>query len=127
MGDFNDEPSDRSISEILSSTCDTLNLEKHQLINLMCENKKNDEFTYFYKYLFMKQKLVLDQFIVSANFLKPDNRFNIDKNKAYIFKPDWLLIKDSEGNQKPFSTYTGPHYNGGFSDHLPVYIVVRSL
>jgi hypothetical protein len=122
MGDFNDEPSDKSISQILSAKCDTSNLTKSDLYNLMCENKISGEWTYFYKYLFMRQKLLIDQFIVSSNLLHTTGKYYIDKRKGYIFKPDWILKTDKEGDNKPFSTYTGPHYNGGFSDHLPVYI-----
>lgn len=124
MGDFNDEPFDKSLYEILQAKCNTDGNTK--LVNLMCEIKAEGHFTYFYKYLFIAQKNVLDQFIVSANLLDTNSKLQINKGKAYIFNPEWLLKKDNKGNIMPFSTYRGPRYNGGYSDHLPVYIDLKS-
>ncbi|MDE6515906.1 MAG: endonuclease [Bacteroidales bacterium] len=43
--------------------------------------------------------------------------------RADIFKRDFLLTEDKTYfGQKPFRTFVGPAYQGGYSDHLPVYI-----
>lgn len=43
--------------------------------------------------------------------------------RAAIFKRDFLLTEDKTYfGQKPFRTFVGPQYHGGYSDHLPVYI-----
>ena len=40
-----------------------------------------------------------------------------------VFRPPFLLIPDeSYGGKKPFRTYEGYRYSGGFSDHLPILI-----
>lgn len=40
---------------------------------------------------------------------------------AEVFAPCWLLTEDERyTGMKPFRTYTGYRYSGGFSDHLPV-------
>lgn len=38
---------------------------------------------------------------------------------------DWLLIEDDRyGGKKPFRSWQGPRYLGGYSDHLPIYIEI---
>ena len=40
-----------------------------------------------------------------------------------VFRPPFLLISDgSFGGRKPFRTYEGYSYAGGFSDHLPILV-----
>jgi endonuclease/exonuclease/phosphatase family metal-dependent hydrolase len=40
-----------------------------------------------------------------------------------LFAPDFLLVVDEKYmGRKPFRTYTGMNYLGGYSDHLPVMI-----
>jgi hypothetical protein len=41
----------------------------------------------------------------------------------HIFEEDFLLEDDEKFfGKKPFRTYVGMKYAGGFSDHLPVYV-----
>ena len=43
--------------------------------------------------------------------------------EAIIFDAGFLLEEDEKYyGKKPFRTYLGPRYHGGFSDHLPVYL-----
>ena len=45
------------------------------------------------------------------------------KLKVELFAPDFLLVDDEKYmGRKPFRTYTGMNYLGGYSDHLPVMI-----
>lgn len=45
------------------------------------------------------------------------------KLKVELFAPDFLLVNDEKYlGRKPFRTYTGMTYLGGYSDHLPVII-----
>ena len=123
MGDFNDEPTDKSIKEILRTKGDTININDLDLFNVMFKKKMKNEWTYFYKYNFITQKYLFDQFIISPNLIKTHKQgVEITLGETNIFKPEWILTSDNDGNKKPFSTYTGPHYNGGFSDHLPIFI-----
>jgi len=39
----------------------------------------------------------------------------------FLLEPD-----KTHGGQKPFRTYLGPRYNGGISDHLPVWLRIKS-
>jgi len=69
---------------------------------------------------------LFDQFIVSGNLLnrKPGKGASIGAPYAYIFKPDWLLYKSKNGEMQPNRTASSKAYFGGYSDHMPVYLIV---
>jgi predicted extracellular nuclease len=111
MGDFNDEPSDKSISRVLV-TDDLHNLflplEQKNLIG---------------SYKFGDQWNFLDQIIVSKNLLQKDRPFHVIAETATIFQADFLLVEDrTHGGKRPKKTFNGRKYEGGYSDHLPVFV-----
>ena len=66
---------------------------------------------------------VLDQIIVSGNLLNENSNFHTRMEDVHIFDADFLLADDLKYlGKQPFRTYIGMKYNGGFSDHLPVYL-----
>jgi endonuclease/exonuclease/phosphatase family metal-dependent hydrolase len=113
MGDFNDYPDNLSISSDLRAEMPVINPGNKTLYNLMLPminnsdggtNKHQGDWG------------ILDQMLVSGNLLKRTK-------KATIFAPDFLLTSDERWlGRKPFRTYNGMTYQGGFSDHLPVYL-----
>ncbi len=107
MGDFNDEPNDKSIQELTKS---------ENLTNLTAKYTKKGEGTYHYWKT--KEWNKLDQIIISSKFHA--SKANSIKVEYQIFKPNWILIK--EGNEMVPSKTFAKGYNGGYSDHLPVYI-----
>ena len=111
-GDFNDEPTDSSIYYYLKAHSDTSFNDKGVLFNYMYEKKNNGEGSYKYRY----EWNMLDQIIISKGLYN-------SKNKATILKEDWLLKEDERYTGKTiYRTYYGPRYQGGFSDHLPVFL-----
>lgn len=96
LGDFNVPAND----EVLSKT-----LCKEDLINLSPLSKEQS-----YKYQGKWQ--TIDHIIVSKN-MEIDN--------FHVGNFPFLLEADSRGGKKPFRTYIGMRYNGGVSDHLPVF------
>jgi len=50
---------------------------------------------------------------------------SLKNNEATVFNADFLLEEDKNGKKRPYRTYMGPVYKGGFSDHLPIYIDLR--
>lgn len=108
-GDFNDTPSDSSLSLL---TTDTL----LNLVKPLMNKKKNNKGTLKYRHSWQ----VFDQFLVSNNC----SSFTIS---SAIFSPSWLLIKDKKyGGVKPFRTFQGPIYKGGISDHLPILLTLKT-
>lgn len=116
MGDFNDQPENQSLLRILKARLSTENFIIGGLYNLdgLTDNKFGS-----YKYRGAWNKF--DQIIVSGNLLTSDLKINVDPASFEIFHTEFLLIEDEKYlGSKPFSTYSGYRYKGGFSDHLPV-------
>ena len=115
MGDFNDYPSSRSVSEVLGAERVTdAGVSPSSLYNLMAGKRGG---TYRYK----GEWGMLDQFIVSGTLLSPSSPIGTDKGKARPLAFPFLLEEDEQyGGDTPFRTYRGMRYHGGYSDHLPV-------
>ena len=113
MGDLNDAPTDKSLTQSLNAQEWTQNAttDAKMLYNLGTPVAKRNEGTIYYK-----GWLVFDQIIVSGNLLN-----KTDKEET-VFKANFMVFTDKAGNKLPNRTYTGPIYRGGYSDHFPVYI-----
>ena len=49
------------------------------------------------------------------------SRGGFSKAEFKVLQAPFLLVRDNtHSGYKPFRTYSGPRYNGGVSDHLPV-------
>lgn len=71
--------------------------------------------------------MLIDQMWVSKPLLMSD-RFYVKSQTAKVFHPDWLLEKDKTyGGVKPNRTYAGYQYHGGFSDHLPLMLTLKTM
>jgi len=122
MGDFNDEPWDESVKVVLNAKLDSIKIEKGDLLNLMSKYEK-DWLMGTSKY--KEDWSVIDQFIISANLLSEQNAIQVSDKGAQIHNLEFLLEDDkTHGGEKPFRMFTGYRYNGGFSDHLPIFLDV---
>lgn len=121
MGDFNDYPSNKSIYEVLKATEPTTGtVHDGSLYNLMAYYDRTGKMG---TNKFHGQWGVLDQLIVSGHLLEAESAIHVDKSIGYIYHPDFLLQQDKTYlGCKPFRTYSGYRYLGGYSDHLPVYL-----
>ena len=120
MGDFNDHPTNKSLSQTLGAKSIRSPLRKKHLYNLFHHRTKEPEFG---SYKYQGKWDPLDQFIISGNLFMEENPIQVKNNEAHIFKADFLLEDDDRYyGKKPYRTNVGPRYIGGFSDHLPIYI-----
>lgn len=104
MGDFNDYPEDESLTM----------LYPYDLHNL---TKGKRPGTYKYKGSWG----IFDQILVSGSLLSKDSSVRTSRDKCHILTHPFLLEEDEQyGGEKPFRTYNGMKYQGGYSDHLPV-------
>lgn len=110
MGDYNDNPNDRSI--------------KHYLLNNNLYNP--------FESLFDKGKgtvthenkwLLFDQIIISQNFF--GGNVTLSYKHANIFSEHFLKSWKGKRKGNPFRTYIGKWHQGGYSDHFPVYITLE--
>ena len=120
MGDFNDYPSNESIQKVLQvkpPLSDETRNDK-TLYHLLSDSRGQKEWgTYKYK----NQWGVLDHFIVSGSLLNSTSTFFTSQNQTEIIRlPFHLTVDEKYGGTKPFRTYNGMHYLGGYSDHLPI-------
>lgn len=123
MGDFNDEPTNKSILHILSATNKRKNLDYRDLFNMMYDmhNSGNEG-----SVTNRNSWLMFDQIIVSTSLLNTGNGYHLSYGDGKIFKNKNVLITDTEtGFSSPFGTYDGAKYLGGVSDHLPVFIILK--
>jgi hypothetical protein len=122
MGDFNDEPDQPAISETLKAAGFTSRTTSKNLVNLMASkvNRLNEG-----THKFQGKWAILDQFMVTGNFILDEKGLKTSPGSAHIFKGSFLMEEDERFlGGKPVRTYTGPRYTGGFSDHLPIYLDV---
>ncbi len=117
MGDFNDEPGDRSIKEILKAGDPDEKNDSSLLVNLMYPLYKRGYGTHF-RVNNITEPSVLDQIIVSFSMLYEGNKIRLEGHMGHIYQNEFLIDKK---NGRPLRTYQGLKYLGGFSDHLPVY------
>ena len=115
MGDFNDEPGDPSISDVLNAQPLTNTIYDSGLYNLSYEDYRDGKGTITYKDIDVTWYL-FDQIIVSGALIN-GRGLKINGRKNHIFKADWLIK-----NGRPFRAYQAPIYRGGFSDHLPIFL-----
>lgn len=122
-GDFNDYPDNKSILEILSANQNFENIKPNTLYNLSANLFKTKNIG---SHKYQGEWGVLDQFIVSGNLLNSENKMYTSLDDVTIFNKKFLLESDdSYYGFKPNRTYIGYKYNGGYSDHLPTYLILN--
>lgn len=120
MGDFNDDPTNFSIAQTLKAKTATTAPFGNQLYNLSFDLMRTSKTGTHY---FQGHWQVIDQMIVSGGLLIPLNGLIANPQNSHICADDFLLQIDKRNiGSKPFPTYSGPRYIGGYSDHLPVYL-----
>lgn len=113
MGDFNDEPGDRSLSTILGSTTDKtafLRNPSGKLYNCWGESREKGS----YRYRGRWQKL--DQVLLNEGMLDTAGLRLAGKGFSCFHIPHM----ESEPGGAPWATYRGTEYLGGYSDHFPL-------
>ncbi|NLJ07249.1 MAG: endonuclease [Sphingobacteriales bacterium] len=117
-GDFNDEPSNISISQTLGARLDSNDIKASGLYNLFGYSEAKGKGSYKFRLEWDQ----IDQIIVSSAFFNDKGNLFISKSGGKIFSEDWLMEEDTKyQGKKPWRTYNDTHYNGGYSDHLPVF------
>ncbi len=109
MGDFNTDPDDpylKSLSKRLFNPA------------LKIYNQNKGTLSHHYQWH------LFDQIMLSHNFKSDHNLHYIDFK---IFNPSFLKKHRGKDKGKPFRSYKGRHYLGGYSDHFPVYVLLEKV
>ncbi|WP_287641321.1 endonuclease/exonuclease/phosphatase family protein [Bacteroides sp.] len=131
MGDFNDYPHNKSIRQVLGaqllpentsenadSSVVAAQPDPYGLYHLLAHQAAHRK--HFGSYKYRGEWGLLDHIIVSGTLLLPDAPCHT--RGGDVFAPDFLLAPDKKyGDRQPFRTYYGMKYQGGYSDHLPVW------
>ena len=124
MGDFNDDPGDKSISECLGAKLNPKKLSQGDMYNPYWQMHKDGYGTLVYNDLWN----LFDNIVVSDNVVNaPSGTLKLwkPKNAKYygnIFKGEFLFQKEGQYKGYPLRTYSGNNFQNGWSDHLPVYL-----
>jgi len=112
MGDFNDNPSNDSL-ELMETESNLYNPFKTVLSHEKGSLNYNFQWNLF------------DQILFSTNFFDVNNS-NLSFTNANVFNTKSLTQYHGKYKGQPFRTYVGKKYKGGYSDHFPVYIQLKS-
>lgn len=125
MGDFNDEPFNRSVTNYALGLKDSKQVRskrsrKPYLLNLMWDLQNDANGTHYYSSWGM-----LDQILVNRPLLRSDSSLRLVADSCEIFRPSELLKSGKPrrfGRPSKRSSYDVE----GYSDHLPVCVRIRS-
>ena len=136
MGDFNDYPTNQSIQKVLEAEAPPITTQEPastlnstnpstivpsslKLYHLLARKAKSKSFG---SYKYRGEWGLLDHLIVSGTLLNQSSHFFTSEERANVCLLPFLLKEDEKyGDKEPFRTYKGMKYQGGISDHLPVY------
>ena len=118
MGDFNDNPTNESVKDILKSFKNLQGIKIREMYNPMYNMYKEGYGTNAHRDTWS----LFDQIILSKSFLDKEDYKSYRFYKAGIFSEEYLI--NSEGRYKgyPFRSFNRGTYTGGYSDHFPVYV-----
>ncbi len=117
MGDFNDDPTNKSIRKVLDTKAEKSNTEIGELFNPMESMLRKGMGTLAYR----DGWNLFDQIILSHGLLGNDYS-TYQFYRAGIYNPDYLLTPSGQFKGYPFRSYDYGGYTGGYSDHFPVYV-----
>ncbi len=116
MGDFNDDPHNKSFKKVLKTEADKKNLPENSLYNPMESMLKSGKGSLAYRDAWN----LFDQIYMTSNLINTKQGFQF--YKAGIFNKPYLITQNGQFKGYPFRTYGYSGYEGGYSDHFPVYI-----
>ena len=122
MGDLNDDPDSKSILTHLKTKKKIEQTEPKDIYNPMYQMYKRGIGSYAYR----DNWSLIDQIIISYGLLNPaKNSFKYVS--AHVYTDPLIMLKTQVGSYEdyPYRTYAGGAYQGGYSDHFPVYIILK--
>ena len=120
MGDFNDDPVNKSVQDILGAVGDRDEVNENSILyNPMMSFYKRGIGTSCYR----DKWNVLDQVHVSPSLLE-ESDVSWYFSKAGIYNPSYLYNKKARYKGYPFRSFAGGKFTGGYSDHFPVYTLL---
>ncbi|MHA1126319.1 MAG: endonuclease/exonuclease/phosphatase family protein [Candidatus Heimdallarchaeota archaeon] len=124
MGDFNDEPFNRSITDYALGSTSKMKVRSStkapRLLNLMWTESSKGVGTHFYRGDFS----ILDQFMISKGFLTDEGLFEVDFDSIEIINFD-RMKEGKYGNPIRFGRPKSKLNENGYSDHFPIGMKIK--
>lgn len=121
MGDFNDDPTNRSIKKILNASSKNKLDDSKILFNASGKTFKNGYGTLTYRGAWN----LFDQIIISQSLMKNNStNFFYVPDSFNIFAADYMRDIKGENKNAPLRTHSRGVYKNGYSDHYPVFIII---
>lgn len=123
MGDLNDDPRDKSVTDGLGATGVREETGSQGLFNPFRWIHDNGVGTLCYR----GDWNLFDQIIVSGNLLADEVSDTLTYWKADVHNKPMLRTRSGKYKNYPLRTFSGDNYLNGYSDHFPteIYLVVR--
>lgn len=118
LGDFNTDPDALSLKKYLKAK-NKPNPNDMGMYNPMEMLVKDGHFTTVHR----KNWLLFDQMLFSSAFLSSHSTPNLVDTQ--VFNPYFLQEWDHKFRFQPFRTFVGRKYLGGYSDHFPIYSIIK--
>ncbi|WP_324719735.1 endonuclease/exonuclease/phosphatase family protein [Salinimicrobium sp. HB62] len=119
MGDFNDDPLDDNISNVLCAKAKKEQVGFKGFYNPFVSIASSGVGTSAYR----DQWNLFDQIMVSKPLIEKDPA-NFTFYRAYVFNEPFLVTPSGAYKNYPFRSFGSSGFTGGFSDHFPVYILL---
>lgn len=126
MGDLNDDATDQSIVEGLSAKGKIREVAEGDMFNPFIPLLKAGYGTLAYRDAWN----LFDNIVVSENLATGSTGelklLPVGKSKFYggIFRRPYMIQKEGQYKGYPLRTFVGNNFQGGFSDHFPVFIYI---
>lgn len=117
MGDLNDDPTSTSTKGILRAKGKLKDVGQDDLYNPMYDYYRRGLGSNAYR----DNWSLFDQIILSPALLNKEQE-GYFFYKATIFNKKYLIQRSGQYKGYPFRTFSGDKYQGGYSDHFPVFV-----
>lgn len=119
MGDLNDDPVDVSVKDVLGAKGKREQVKRKELYNPMWKMFKDGIGSLAYR----DSWNIFDQIILSEPLIN-EKTAGWKLFKTNVFNRKFLISQSGQYAGYPFRTFSNGNYAGGYSDHLPVYVVI---
>lgn len=120
MGDLNDDPVDKSVKKYILAKSKIKKMKQGDMYNTMFAKFKRGIGTLAYR----DSWNLFDQLIISESLCSKDESSYVF-HQSYVYDKPYLKQKEGRYRGYPKRTHAGGKYLNGYSDHLPVYLVLK--
>ncbi len=121
MGDFNDEPFNPSMLDVLQANPEKPTTLDNQIYNCTVPVLQAGRGSYFWDGNWQ----MIDQAVISGQLLDDTGKMKVVGYDVY--NDAKVLFDHPTDGPRPDRTYSGDQYFGGYSDHLAIYLEMKNL